>query len=278
MDQVQLNYGKYEIPKTLANAINLQSELKSEGVTQFGELGGLFFSYEKIDTRYLNTPLDVIQFASTGSDGVHFGFLTDFGQVNDLENAYIVRVSPMDSDDPVQIVARNLRDFLRLLCYAPGAVEIVDVTTDEDTFHSVPEIAATQTIEGYDAEVRKALQQRFSLEPINSIEGYLNEVKNERESEILLPTEDSLGITNKSATIMEEPKNQKLFKFDDNALSLDTDEVVHFFETSSVEAKLVFLREAQSKALLYDDEELKLYLSKQLHLMNLEDEAVRIKY
>ncbi|PEJ58627.1 MULTISPECIES: hypothetical protein [unclassified Bacillus (in: firmicutes)] len=278
MDQVKLNYGKYEIPKTLVNAINLQSELQSEGITQFGELGGLFFSYEKIDTRYLNTPLDVIQFANTGSDGVHFGFLTDFGQVNDLENAYIVRVSPMDSDDPVQIVARNLRDFLRLLCYAPGAVEVVDVTSDEDTFHSVPEIAATQTIEGYDAKARKALQQRFSLESINSIESYLNEVKNERESEILLPTEDSLGITNKSATITEEPRIQKLFKFDDNDLSLDTDEVVHFFETSSVEAKLVFLREAQSKALLYDDEELKLYLSKQLHLMHLEDEAVRIKY
>jgi hypothetical protein len=278
MEKVMLNYGKYEIPKTLVNAINLQSELNSEGLTQFGDLGGLFFSYEKIDTRYLNTPLDVIQFARTGSDGVHFGFLTDFGQVNDLENAYIVRVSPMDSDDPVQIVARNLRDFLRLICYAPGAVDVVDVTTNKDTFHNIPELAATQTIEGYDAEVRKALQQRFSLEPIKSLEGYLDEVKNERENEILLPTEDSLGIINKFATITEETINEKLFKFEDNILVLDTDEVVHFFETTSFEAKLVFLREAQSKALLYDDEEVKLFLSKQLRIMHLDDEAVRINY
>ncbi|MEH7451360.1 hypothetical protein [Gottfriedia acidiceleris] len=274
MDKVKLNYGKYEIPKTLVNVINLQNQLDRES----GSLGGLYFSYENIDTRYLNTPLDVIQFARTGSDGVHFGFLTDFGQVGDLEDAYIVRVSPMYSDDPVQIVAKNLNDFLRLICYAPGAVEVVDVTTNKDTFQKIPEIKATRTIEGYDAAERKVLQQKFSLEPFKSLEDYLIGVKNERENQIVLPTEDSLGILNKLVTKTEEPKNQNLFKFEENILTLDTDEVVHFFETSSLEAKLVFLREAQSKALFYDDEEVKNYLSKQLRLMHLDDEAVRIYY
>ncbi|MEH7402421.1 hypothetical protein V7148_15670 [Gottfriedia acidiceleris] len=275
MDKVKLNYGKYEIPKTLVNVINLQNQLDRES----GSLGGLYFSYENIDTRYLNTPLDVIQFARTGSDGVHFGFLTDFGQVGDLEDAYIVRVSPMDSDDPVQIVAKNLNDFLRLICYAPGAVEVVDVTTNKDTFQKIPEIKATQTIEGYEAAERKVLQQKFSLEPFKSLEDYLIGVKNERENQIVLPTEDSLGILNKLVTKTEETKNQNLFKFEENIiLTLDTDEVVHFFETSSLEAKLVFLREAQSKALFYDDEEVKNYLSKQLRLMHLDDEAVRIYY
>jgi hypothetical protein len=278
IDKVKLNYGKYDIPKTLIEIINLQDQLKSEGLLPFGDLGGLYFSYEEIDTRYLNTPLDLISFARTGSDGVHFGFLTDFGQVNYLEDAYIARVSPMDSDAPVQVVARNLHDFLRLICFAPGAVEVVDITTSKDVFHNIPEIAATQTIEGNNAEIREALQKRFSLEPIKSLEGYLLEVKNERENEIVLPTEDSIGILNKVATKTGETTNQTLFKFEDNILALDTDEVIHFFETSSFEAKLVFIRDAQSKALFYDDEEVILYLAEQLRKMHLDDEAVKITY
>lgn len=112
---IDLNYGKYSIPKTLKKIIDLQNQLVNEGLLEYGDLLGYYFSYEGPDSRYLNTPLDVISFARPGVDGIHFGFLTDFGQVEDLENAYIVRVSPMDFDGPVKIVARNIQDFLRII-------------------------------------------------------------------------------------------------------------------------------------------------------------------
>jgi hypothetical protein len=52
----------------------------------------------------------------------------------------------------------------------------------------------------------------------------------------------------------------------------------HFFKNSSYEAKLAFFRDAQSKGLIYDNLELKLYLKEQLLLLHLNDEAARIPY
>lgn len=106
-----INYGKYSIPKTLLQLIDLQADLAKKGLLPYGDLIGYYFSLD--DIRYLDTPLDLLSFARPGADGIHYGFLTDFGLVEDLEEAYIVRVSPMDFDDPVKIVSRNLRDFLR---------------------------------------------------------------------------------------------------------------------------------------------------------------------
>jgi hypothetical protein len=76
--------------------------------------------------------LDVISFARPGMDGIHYGFLTDFGSIDDLENASIVRVSPMDFDDPVKIVARNIHDSLRILGYS--SVELMDTSTNENEY------------------------------------------------------------------------------------------------------------------------------------------------
>ncbi len=36
------------------------------------------------DDSYSITPPDLIPFANTGGDGIHFGFLTDFGSVSTL--------------------------------------------------------------------------------------------------------------------------------------------------------------------------------------------------
>ena len=60
--------------------------------------------------------------------------------------------------------------------------------------------------------------------------------------------------------------------------TLKMEEVKHLFESSSYESKLVFLRDAQSKGLIYDNEEVKVYLKGQLRLMHLNDEAERISH
>ena len=82
---IKSNYGKYSIPKMLDRVIQFQNQLNKEGLLKHGDLLGLYFKYDDLDSRYLNTPLDVISFAWPGADGIHFGFLTDFGQVKDLE-------------------------------------------------------------------------------------------------------------------------------------------------------------------------------------------------
>src|SRR5690606_20600257 len=66
------------------------------------------------DFRYFNTPCDVVVFGHIGADGIHYGFLTDFGTVSNLEEAPIVCVSAMDSDQPTRIIAKNILEFLKL--------------------------------------------------------------------------------------------------------------------------------------------------------------------
>lgn len=275
LDKVKLNYGKYAIPRMLDDIINLQEELNKEGLLQFGEIGGLYFSYYEIDTRYLNTPLDVIAFAGSGSDGIHFGFLTDFGQVRDLEDAYIVRVSPMDFDDPVQIVARNIHDFLRLVCFTPSAVHCVDITTSEAFINENPDLSDSQLFEWNDILVRLKLRQKFSLKPINCLFAFMQEVKMQRESKIFLHTKDGIGVISNDCEIKGIGVNQDLF--DLNCDYIDQEEVEAFFARAPFEGKLVFLRDAQSQGLIFDDEELIKFLKEQLKLMSLEDEVRRLE-
>jgi hypothetical protein len=206
---IKLNYGKYSIPEELDRIIGLQDQLQKDGWLDYGDLLGYYFSYDGLDTRYLNTPLDVISFARPGSDGIHYGFLTDFGHVQDLAEAYIVRVSPMDFDDPVKIVARNIHDFLRIMCYWPDALEIVDITTCERDFinwlKECPLITTNQK------KVSDVLCETFQLKPIESLFEYLQEVKQERDNQIVLPTEDGIGVV---STNQNESKTQDLFQFD----------------------------------------------------------------
>ncbi|MDQ1147755.1 hypothetical protein QE429_004582 [Bacillus sp. SORGH_AS 510] len=277
---IELNYGKYSIPKTLETIIKLQEQLDHEGLLEYGALLGNYFSYDGLESRYLNTPLDVIPFARPGSDGIHYGFLTDFGQVKDLESAYIVRVSPMDFDHPVQIVARNLHDFMRILCYWPSAIEMIDITTGKSDFERLlkDELEASfDDINNVSAsKINKTVRESFQLAPIDSLYEYLQEVKKEREHEIVLPTEDGIGVVYNS--INEAPSIIKgLFNFNGVETLLIKD-VKPFFEHSSSVAKLVFLRDAQSKGLIFDNQELKFFLKEQLLLLNLQDESARISF
>jgi hypothetical protein len=269
---IKLNYGKYSIPKKLDQIIELQDQLEKVGLLDFGAVLGNYFSYDELDSRYLNTPLDVISFARPGSDGIHFGFLTNFGQVSDLEEAYIVCVSPMDFDDPVKIVARNLTDFMRILCFWPDALEVVDITTPEKELKNwlkeCPPLSTNQK------KVSDVLCEAFQLKPIEFLFDYLQKVKQERNNEITLPTEEGIGMVSSNKNLS---KAQDMFQFDPE-LTLDVEEIERFFRNSSYEAKLVFLRDAISKGLIFDNKKVKLYLKEQLCLLDLIDEAERVSY
>lgn len=74
-----------------------------------------FLQFDPLDNGcYYSSPADSIVFANTGMDGIHYSFLTDFGIHTNLEQAPIICVSPMDFDNCVRIVARNLYEFFEL--------------------------------------------------------------------------------------------------------------------------------------------------------------------
>ncbi|MBS4176938.1 hypothetical protein [Lederbergia citrea] len=107
---MNINFGKYEGPPILKKLIELQNVLGDP--EQFYLGFNFYLSLENF--RYFNTPSDVVVFGNIGVDGIHYGFLTDFGSVNNLEVAPIVCVNPMDFERPIHIVAKNLSEFLRV--------------------------------------------------------------------------------------------------------------------------------------------------------------------
>jgi hypothetical protein len=270
---VELNYGKYPVPKTLMQVIELKKDLNEKGLLPFGDLLGYYFAVEDLDSRYLNTPLDLIAFARPGVDGIHYGFLTDFGLVEDLEEAYIVRVTPMDFDDPVKIVARNLRDFMRMVCYSPISLHWLDMNSSAEQCEKAKQLDAESLQDADSMGTREVFKKDFQLEPIEDIYSFLKSVQNERAGKIVLPTGDGIGIVNKS----NENQSHHLFAVSRDQ-SLEFKEVKRFFESATLEAKLAFLRDAQSFGLLMDCKDMKLYLRDQLIAMGLKDEAERIMH
>ena len=245
------NYGKYPVPTLLQHVISFQHQLSEQGLLPYGDLLGYYFAIEAVESRYLNTPLDVIPFARPGVDGIHVGFLTDFGQVSDLLDAYIVRVTPMNFDQPVEIIARNLHDFLRLLCFHDSSFD--------DTLQS---------------PVHQQFSERFQLKAFDHVSDYFKQLHRIREKAISRSTLDGIGVM----TDFVEPHDTMAFFDFDHKDSLLLEEVMAFFEQSSYVSKCAFLRDAHSKGLVWDNLLVKQFIKQQLVQMGLHDEAVRIVY
>ena len=128
------NLGQYkQMPPTFLKLQKLQYELEQEGYS----LDSLGIMLDTEDCSYYVTPCDVITFASTGSDGIHLGLLTDFGTVTDLEDAYVVYISPMDFGSAVFLAARNLKEFMDILFTMKDTMEIgnfllMEMSDDEE--------------------------------------------------------------------------------------------------------------------------------------------------
>jgi hypothetical protein len=180
----------------------------------------------------------------------------------------------MDSSNPVQIVARNIRDFMRLWgCHSP-AVEILDSNVSEEYFLKMvahyPEMTGNLLS---DNEVQQHLVEAFSLQPFPNLLAYFGEVRDERRENKMVETWDGLGIVN-HVKGKEGHNTLKLSKDHDLRLPV----VESFFSDASYESKLAFLRDAQSMGLLYQNIGVKEFLRKQLILMGLEDEADRLAH
>ena len=269
----ETNYGKYAVPELLLRLVELNSRLKAEGLLMYGDLLGLYFALEPVEARYLNTPVDVIPFARPGGDGIHFGFLTDFDTLASLDDAYIVRVEPMNFDDPVKIVARNLGDFVGLMCGYAYAVELLDMTSDDSAIAKC--LADSKDYLEEHQEVLAVCAEE--LEPmftrIESLGPYFEKLQALRSAQVVVETDDGIGVV--------KTGNVECGQHDKFALERDSqpdlNAVKRYFEQVPIEYKLSFVRDAQSYGILFNEYNLKEWVVEELRRLGFETEALRLQ-
>lgn len=269
------NFGKYDVPRTLQKLIDLQNILGDP--EQF--YLGLNFYLSLENFRYFNTPSDLVIFGKIGVDGVHYGFLTDFGNVTDLEVAPIVCVCPMDFDRPTRIIAKNLCEFLR--------VNLTDSELFYNQFDSqenylvakeqwVAEAAnspyqPSENEKSVRERVIKFLMENLQIPIIDNPYRYVQNVELERKRNISIQTQDGLGVT----TPLLQSENHipfPILKDTDPDLEL----LQEYLYSAPVSSKLALFRDIQLKYVLQDNQELHKILIDAMINMELIDEANRL--
>ncbi|MEM6813285.1 MAG: hypothetical protein AAF600_02715 [Bacteroidota bacterium] len=184
-------FGAFSKPELLSNL----EEYQNENRANWEDLG-FYIKYKYV---YSVTPIDVIPFAYTGYAGLHFGFLTDFGQVETLNEAPIVAISPT-SDPPIRLVSKNLVEFLSLVCYSKDATLLVHPYAGEEEFLlAQKERFNGDTGKDFLERVEKTeaiLHEDFNIPKIekNSFVSTILQSMSWRKSVIDYPTKDMLGI------------------------------------------------------------------------------------
>lgn len=260
------DYGKPELLQQLENYNKISGGNLILGLS-------CYLSYE---SRYSNTPIDVIPFAATGSDGVHFGFLTDFGTVKDLNNAPIVCISPLGGP-PVQIVAKNLKDFFALVISVREIDDIEDRGEHEenderdeleDACLEMPQVYKEVDIEkwthmNYESieseiimkqlminrklkrmDAVKMFEEKYQIIPIRDVVQYIKDVDKKRQLEITIQTNDGIGVV--------YPFGKSFLKVFDYKIK-DVQIIKEYLLRASKEERIKFYRDATYEYVLSKD-------------------------
>ncbi len=231
------DFGNYEKPQILQKLEDYQKKEKANW-----ENLEFWIDYERY---YSITPIDVIPFASTGNNGIHFGFLTDFGKIKDLEKAPIVAIAPT-YDPPINIIAKNIEQFLSFVAYSEQASLLADIYENEKAF----EFRKNQYLE-WQMEEKHVLKRKktiellkkdFGIEKENKVISKINTFKNERKKIINTETSDGIGLVLRN--------NEKVSNFEYNK---DSKKVKEFLDNSNLNSRLKFYREATFQYILSDD-------------------------
>lgn len=244
----------YKMPKLYNQLKTLDKKLQKEGYSLFDQFGLLL---GEVVTHYQVTPLDVIPFGSIGVDGIHYGLLTDFGKIQDIEEAFIVLIAPMDFGDQHKIVAKNFHEFLNLAWTTGNAIDVANfklVKTEEDYARMLTDFEESQKEMDDDyrretSHVLKRIREEFDVHPIESIYEYIEiEVKAAREKQIVLSTLDGLGVVGEDGVHMKfEVKEDE---------DVDVELLKALLATSSRESMLAFIRDVQFTNHFFDEFEL----------------------
>ncbi|MDO7908616.1 hypothetical protein Q5741_19700 [Paenibacillus sp. JX-17] len=230
------------MPPIIKELIRFEDELEMERHSLGFDLG--LVMERGSGTRYMPTPPDVIPFAHAGRDGIHYGFLTDFGMTRSLEEAPIVAVAPM-SVNSVWLVARSIREFLNVLYSCPELLTRFDGTAESYQLHAITEGDPRQE------RVRERFRERFNITPVTDPCEYMTRLMEDRRRQVAVPTLNGLGVRSLSDTrdichTCYTVPEQIDWQLNGPAVQL-------FFASATPEAKLAFVRDIQSNHLLTDD-------------------------
>ena len=271
-EMMKNEYGSLAIPEEVFMLIRLEEELVREGES----LDLIGFRPIVHEFAYPITPIDVIPFASTGGNGIHFGFLTDFGKNTDLNEAPIVCVSPTN-DPPIRLVAHTIRDFLNMATSVPH-VELIETCwpwNDEEMTEGILEEYRTDDFQRKRDTFLKRLQETFRTDQVDVAE-YVQRVLQERNSKVILPTYDGLGIVSTSDI---QSANRYMFNPDRRQAEAEITKMQNFLSKATTEEKLGFIRDAYYWYLSsdYDNKVLNL-VGELLQSLQLENEIKRFAF
>ncbi|WP_313894065.1 hypothetical protein [Psychrobacillus sp.] len=264
-------YGSYDIPKEINQLIELEEDLQKVDLSlaMIGLIPIVEFH------PYSITPPDLIPFAETGGDGIHLGFLTDFGLVSDLMDAPIVCVSPTN-DPPIRYIARNFKEFMNLALAVPY-VEMLEgfwaIQDEKNISEAMKEFVNETPVDWVTmrAHIYNRLKQSFSTEQVN-IFHYFHQIKLERAEQIAMQTLDGLGIMGQS--------NGSSYSFaaNRNCDELELERMAHYLNAANLVEKLAFVRDAHYWCILAPDydEAVSNIIIKLLESLDLTDEVNRV--
>ena len=291
------NLGQYkQMPPTFRKLQELQRDLEKEGYSL--ESLGLMLDTE--DLSYYVTPCDVITFASTGQDGIHFGLLTDFGTVTDLEEAYVVYVSPSDFGEAVFLAARNLKEFTDILFTMKDTMEISNFfllnemnekdhdeeneNDDEDEAEDIEydEDEDDEYEDDYEDEEDEALlrekdyvlgklKESLNCSIIKDVQDHYRKLFNERKEQEFLHTYDGIGVVPMSG----HPMNMEKYELYEDMV-IDIDDIRTYFQIAPIENKLAFVRDAQNLGIILDEKEVREFIVAELQKLGFKNEAKRL--
>lgn len=250
-------YGCYNVPDMIYRLYELEQQMGQKMDTEIGLL------MQKHDMRYPCTPPDFIPFASPGVDGIHYCFVTDFGTVDRLDEAWIAVVSPMDFGNERWIVARNLKEFLQVLY------------TDRDVLYNrfdTPEQYIRHTAQrGHEAPSPKnvaleRLREMFGINAINDMAEYIGQLQKQRHEAICMQTLDSIGVM---------PLDNTCKKYLLEPLAAE-DDWKAALEAEIPEIRLAAVRNLQHLGQIPDNKELLMHCVRVLSDLGLYDESKRL--
>lgn len=239
---------------------------------------GLGFYPSLESFRYDNTPCDVIIFGHFGIDGVHCGYLTDFGTVVNLEQAPIVCVSPMD-ERPIRMVAKNFSDFLSINM-TDQALFYNEFDSEED-YLSTLERWNSENDEDYyglseqekevQEKIKNFLKENFEIPAIDHPYQYMKNLERERERSVTIQTQDKLGVT------FPLRDGEKHISF---PISNDTDPdlklLKEYLYSAPIASRLAVIRDIQLNCILPYNEKINQLVINALKDMGFTDEAKRL--
>ncbi|MFD0710866.1 hypothetical protein [Paenibacillus sp. GCM10027626] len=278
-ESARINYGKYSVPPTLQSLLKVAQEVADSEA--FYSAFNMYVSLN--DFRYFNTPCDVVVFGTNGVDGIHFGFLTDYGRVFDLEEAPIVCVSPMDFDRPVRLVADNIRAFLAMQPEDGGLT--INVFQNEEHYltakreweeeQSRSPYQPTEAEQRQTEAIRRQIAEQIALPPIAHPYQYIQKVNRSREQQITVHSQDGIGVLE---PLLEHEKQQVSLMHIHKDVDLNLEQLQAYLALAPRAAQLALFRDIQIHHILSRSGELQAIVINQLQALGLNDEADRIAY